>query len=91
MFFLKGLLSGIIITGLNFTLMVYFFLKFRSKINKIVFALIYLIKFIITAFLLFLVVKFKFGSIIGLFIGITIVLIIFNIGYFAYVRSTRSN
>jgi hypothetical protein len=91
MFFLKGLLSGIIITALNFSLMILFYIKLSAKMNKILFAGLYLIKFIFTAFLIFLFVKFKFGSIIGLLIGISVVLIIFNVGYFAYVRFTRSN
>jgi hypothetical protein len=91
MYFLKGLLSGITITALNFTLMIIFYIKFSAKMNKILFASIYLIKFIFTAFLIFLFVKFNFGSIIGLFIGITVVLIIFNVGYFIYVRFTGSN
>jgi len=89
--FIKGLLFGILIGTINFSVLYFFIKKFSVLKNKAFFVFLYIIKLLFIALLLFLFIKFKFGNIIGVLSGFTLTLIVFNIGIMLYVRTTRSN
>lgn len=91
MFFLKGLVFGLVLTGLNFYLIFVSIKNMRVKGFKVLYILLYIIKLGLTGLLIYLFIKYKWGNIIGLVTGVTAVIIIWNIGILNYVRTQRGN
>lgn len=91
MYFIKGLIFGILIGSINFFLLFFFIKKIIEKKIKPLFTIIYINKFIFIGLLTFFFIKYKFGDNIGLIIGFTLTFIIFNIGVLKSVGFTRSN
>jgi hypothetical protein len=92
--FLKGLACGLLATGGNFALLYWAtrtMLRKQSPAARILVPLTYLVRYLVLGGIIFLFLRFRFGSIWGLLSGVTLGVAGFLIWQVTSARTRRSD
>jgi hypothetical protein len=92
--FLKGLACGLVATGGNFALLYWAtrsMLRRQSRAAQILIPLMYLARYVVLGGTVFLFLRFRLGSVLGLLAGVTIGIAGFLIWQVTDARTRRSD
>jgi len=93
--FVKGLIFGLVAVGVNFGLLyvgVRWMMQRQSRSARLLTALSYAVRYLVFGALIYLFLRYRLGSVLGLFAGVTVGIIAFLIwqgGYAAHRRGDR--
>jgi hypothetical protein len=92
--FAKGLACGLLATGGNFALLYWAtraMLRKQSRAAQILIPLMYIARYAVLGGIVFLFLRFRLGSVLGLLVGVTIGIAGFLIWQVSDARTRRSN
>ncbi len=92
--FIKGLIFGLVAVGVNFGLLyvgVRWMMQRQSRAARLLTALSYVLRYFVFGALIYVFLRFRLGSVWGLFAGVTVGIVAFLVWQGVYAAHRRSD